>query len=120
MYIREAEKKAIENTGFSIPDIKQLAEISDLHEAVIDGVIDAARTAARIEQNLRTVIANARRALDAAEAALNAGTPINERGILQATATEIDILAARRLDAYVRLTMACRTAALLPVPSPAN
>lgn len=119
MHIGEAEKKVIENTGFAIPDMKRVAEISDLHEVVLDAVADAARTVARIEEDLRAAISSARRDFNAAEAALNAGTAINERGILQGTATEIDILAARRHDAYARLTVACRTAALLPAHSPA-
>lgn len=118
MYIGETEKAIIEIADCTIPDMERIAQISDLHEIVIDAAAEAARTVARIEEALRAAITSARRDLDAAEAALNARTAINERGILQGTATEIDILAARRHDAYARLTVACRTATALPAPSP--
>lgn len=118
MYIEEGETAITESAGCRIPDIERIAGISDLHAIVIAGAAEAARTVARIEEALRAAIATARRDLDAAEAALNARTAINERGILQGTATEIDTLAARRHDAYARLTAACRTAAALPAPAP--
>lgn len=120
MYIGETEKAIIESTDYVIPDIEHVAEISALHEIAIDGAAEAARAVARIEEALRAAITTARRDLDTAEAALNARAAINERGVLQDTAAEIDILAARRHDAYARLAAACRTAAALPTPSPTD
>jgi hypothetical protein len=117
MYVSATEKAIAENAGLAVGDLRRFAEISDLHGHVADAVIDAARLITRIEDDLRARIGAARRDLDRADAALTAGEAINERGVLQYTATEIDMLAARRADAYTRLAAACRTATALPAPA---
>jgi hypothetical protein len=116
MYVSATEKAIAGNAGLAVGDLARFAEISDLHGHVADGVIEAARAITRIEDDLRVKISAARRDLDRADAALTAGEAINERGVLQYTATEIDMLAARRADAYIRLAAACRTATALPAP----
>jgi hypothetical protein len=114
MYVSATEKAIAENAGLAIDDLSRFAEISDLHGQVADEVIETARLITRIEDDLHAKISAARRDLDRADAALMAGEAINERGVLQYTATEIDMLAARRADAYTRLAAACRTATALP------
>jgi hypothetical protein len=104
----------------TVSDLYAFAEISNVHEIAVDGVTDAARTIARIEDDLRAKIKAARRDLDVAEAVLDVGHSINPCGVLQSTGTMIDMLAARRQDAYARLVGACRTAAALPGGSLAN
>lgn len=120
MYISTVEKQIAENAGLAVPDLREFAEISDVHQTVVDGVIEAARTITRIEDDLLAKMKAARRDLDTAEAALDAGHAINPCGVLQATGAMIDMLAARRQDAYARLADACRTAAALHAASPAN
>jgi hypothetical protein len=117
MYVSTYEKAIIKNAGLTVGDLEDFSKISDLHEHAADEVIDAARLITRIEDHLRAKIQQARRDLDRADAALTASEAINEMGILQFTATEIDMLAARRADAYARLTAACRTATALPTPA---
>jgi hypothetical protein len=117
MYVSVTEKAITENAGLAIADLSRFAEISDLHGHVADEVIETARLITRIENDLHAKISAARRDLDRADAALTAGEAINERGVLQYTATEIDMLAARRADAYTRLAAACRTATALPAPA---
>jgi hypothetical protein len=101
----------------AIGDLRRFTETSDLHHAVADSVIEAARTITRIEENLREKINTGRRDLDTAQAALGAGQWINPSGILQDTGRVIDTLAARRQNAYQHLTAVCRIAAALPRPS---
>jgi hypothetical protein len=120
MYISAIEKAIAENAGLAVGDLHRFAAISDVHQMVVDGVIEAARTITRIEDDLLAKMEAARRDLDTAEAALEAGYSINPCGVLQATATMIDMLAARRQDAYARLTAACRTAAALRAAAPAD
>jgi hypothetical protein len=117
MYISATEKAIAENAGLAVKDLEDFAAVSDLHEIAVDGVTAAARTIHAIEDDLRAKIKAARRDLDTAEAALDAGYAINPCGVLQSTATMIDMLAARRADAYTRLMAACRTVAALPAPA---
>ncbi|WP_395108072.1 hypothetical protein [Actinomadura sp. SCN-SB] len=117
MYISDMERTVIANAGLTIGDLGHFAEASALHHAVIDTVIEAARTITRIEEDLREKINTGRRDLDTAQAALDAGQWLNPSGILQDTGRMIDTLAARRQDAYRHLTAVCRTAAALPHPN---
>ena len=117
MYISATEKAIAANSGLTVGNLEVFAEISDLHGHVADAVIDAARLIAHIEHDLRAKISAARRDLDRADAALMAGEAINERGVLQYTATEVDMLAARRADAYGRLAAVCRIATAPPAPA---
>lgn len=114
MYIAAIEKVVTEYAGCTIRDLQQLTEVSDLHKSVVDAVDDAVRNITRIEDDLRANINTAQRDLRTAVAQLDAGYAINPCGILQNTSREIDMLAARRADAYTRLTAACRAAAALP------
>ena len=116
MPISAIEKTVTEHTGMTMSDLEHLATISDLHQTAVDHMRSAARAITSIEDQLRAAISSARRDLDTAWAALDAGYSINPGGILQSTGHEIDLLAARRHDAYARLVAACRTAAALPQP----
>ncbi|GLY79184.1 hypothetical protein [Actinoallomurus iriomotensis] len=117
VYVSDQEAWIITNAGLTVDDLEQFSEISDLHACAADGVIIAARLITRIEDDLRAKIEQAYRDLECADAALTAGEAINGRGVLEYTATEIDMLAARRADAYTGLAAACRTAAALLAPA---
>lgn len=120
MYVSQAEREIIKNAGFEVNDLDAFAAISELHETAVDGATEAARNITRIEDDLRAKIAAAERDLRNAEEALDAGYAINPHGVLQSTAAMIDMLAARRHDAYARLQAACRTAATLPTADTAT
>ncbi|GLY86048.1 hypothetical protein [Actinoallomurus iriomotensis] len=117
MYVSDQEEKVITKAGLAVGDLRQFAELGEFHACAADGVIAAARLITRIEDDLRGKIQQARRDLECADAALTAREAINGHGVLQSTATEIDVLTARRADAYTRLAAACRTAAALLAPA---
>lgn len=114
MHNERIEKAVKEYAGMSISDLRRLAGVSDLHQTAADAVSDTIRVITGIEDDLRSKITWARRDLQTAADALDAGYALNPCGVLQTNGHEIDILAARRDDAYTRLRAACRTAAALP------
>jgi hypothetical protein len=114
VYAAAIEKIITETAGMTIGDLGPVAEISDLHAVSVDNLTGAARMITDIEDQLRVKISAVRRDLDTAQAALAAGYSINPGGIMHYAATEIDMLAARRHDAYIALIAACRAVAALP------
>jgi hypothetical protein len=115
--MHEAIEKTIkEYARMSASDLDTFARISDLHQVTADAISDIVRVITSIEENLRSKISWAQRDLQTAADALDAGHEINPCGVLQTNGQQIDVLAARRDDAYARLKAACRTAAALPVP----
>lgn len=92
-----------EITGMTTGELREWAKTGPLQQATADEVTEAVRLINRIEEDLQHQIATARRDLDLASADLAAGHHINESGILQSTGTKIEMLAARRKDAYSRL-----------------
>src|SRR5947209_7520941 len=112
--MHEAIEKAIkEFARMSASDLDTFARISDLHQVTADAISDIVRVITSIEENLRSKISWAQRDLQTAP---DAGHEINPCGVLQTNGQQIDVLAARRDDAYARLKAACRTAAALRVP----
>ena len=115
--MHEAIEKAVkEYSGMPISGLRRFAGVSDLHDIAADAVSDAIRVITGIEDDLRSKITWAQRDLQTAADALGAGYALNPCGVLHTNGHEIDILAARRDDAYARLKAACRTAAALPAP----
>lgn len=95
-------------TGMTTVDLETFAKTSALAEHAADELTDAIRSIGSLERSMHEYIAYAQRDLDNALSALDAGHRMNEHGVLQGTALNIDQLAARRQDAYDHLNAACR------------
>lgn len=113
MAIAAIETTIEQITGMTTEQVREFAKAGALQQASCDELTEAVRLVERIEADLRHQMATARRDLDQATSDLDSGHHINEAGILQSAGTMIEMLAARRKDAYSRLNSASRMVAAI-------